>query len=95
MRTFYDTSSLPFRTAVKVKPLARVWDPYLSAWFVKGRITTRTACDGRKVGDTVYSRASELYARQGVRRGTFGKLYWSDRLTESELISLPVERGTQ
>ena len=93
MRTFYDTSSLPFRAPVKVKPLARVWDSYLSAWFVKGRITTRTACDGRKVGDIVYSRASELYARQGVRRGTFGKLYWSDRLTEPELISLPVEIG--
>ena len=95
MRTFYDTSSLPFRAAVKVKPLARVWDSYFSAWFVKGRITTRTDCNGRKVGDIVYSRASELYARQGVRRGTCGKLYWSDRLTESELISLPVERGAR
>lgn len=95
MRTFYDTSNLSFRAAVKIKPLVCVWDSDFSTWFVKGRITTRTACDGRKVGDIVYSHASELYARQGVRRGTFGKLYWSDRLTESELISLPVERGAQ
>lgn len=95
MRTFYDTSSLPFRAAVKIKPLARVWDSDFSTWFVKGRITTRTDCNGRKVGDIVYSRASELYARQGVRRGTCGKLYWSDRLTEPELISLPVERGAR
>jgi len=93
MSTFYDTSSIPFRAAVKVKPLARVWDG--STWFVKCRVTTRIGYSGRKCGDILYSRASELYARQGVRRGTFGKLYWTDRMTDAELLALPIEGGAK
>jgi hypothetical protein len=89
--TFYDTSSLPFRAAIKVKPLARAWDSLYRTWFVKCRITTRIDYSGRKCGEIIYSRASELYARQGVQRGKCGRLYWADRLTDSELLALPEE----
>lgn len=93
MSTYYDTSSLPFRSAVKIKPLARVWDSDFSTWFVKGRVTTRADYFGRKTGDIVYSRAGDLYARQGVLRGKCGRLYWADRMPDAELMALPVERA--
>jgi hypothetical protein len=93
MTTYYDTSSIPFRSAVKVKPLARVWDSDFRTWFVRARVTTRGDYWGRRCGDVVYSRASELFARQGVRRGTFGKLYWTEPMPDSELLALPVERA--
>lgn len=93
MTTYFDTSTLPFRPVVKIKPLARVWDSDFSTWFIKGRVTTRADHFGRKTGDIVYSRASALYAWQGVQRGKGGRLYWSDRMPDAELMALPVERA--
>jgi hypothetical protein len=91
MRTFYNTGPLPFAPAVKVKPLARIWDSTFSAWIIEARVTSRRETyNGAACGAIVYARQSALFANQGVQRGKCGRLYWSGAMTHAEFESLPV-----
>jgi hypothetical protein len=93
--TYYDTSSLPFRAPVKVKPLARLWCPIFRTWFVRARITTRIDYSGRRPGDIVYARVSELRARQRVSRQSYGRLYFVGAMPDAEFLALPDEGHMQ
>ncbi len=91
MTTYYDTGPLPFATAVKVKPVARCFDPFFNEWRVKARVTSRREVyAGAKCGEIVYARPHALYAKQGVQRGKCGRLYWANQMPDSEFLALPV-----
>lgn len=88
MTTYYDTSTLPFRPVVKVKPLARVRDEMFNRWLVRCKVTSRKHGN---CGEIRYARPSELFERSGVQRGKCGRLYFADAMHHDALFNLPVE----
>lgn len=67
-----------FIPSVKVKVLSKQFDPDFNTWRCECRVTSKN--NGfYKQGEIIYPRYSELYLKEGVIRGTNGKLYWEGK----------------